>query len=68
MQRKSPKNENYGAVVLRELLSLKAASSERTPSPAETITAIALAREKGLTDIADKLEVQLFGETPKKAP
>lgn len=57
----SSKPENFGAVILRELLALKGAASDHAPSPAETVTAIALARDKGLTDIAEKLETSLFG-------
>lgn len=64
---KSPRNENYGATIVRELLSMKGALGQREPSPTEIITAIALAREKGLDDIAKKLEEQLLGEPEVKA-
>lgn len=66
----SPKNETFGATVIRELISsvkaLGKGALHTVPAPApsafELISAIGLARDRGLTDIAEKLEAQLFGE------
>lgn len=63
---KSPKTENFGASILREMLAMKGAANQHTPSPTEIISAIALAREKGLTYVAAKLEAQLLGEDESK--
>ena len=61
-------NENFGAAVLRELGAAKGngADSSNQNSMLETIAAISLAREKGLHELADKLEATLMKSVASK--
>lgn len=62
----SPRPENFGATIMRELMSTLGAMNTKKRDAAEIVTAIALARDKGLTDVADKLEATLFGTAGTK--
>jgi hypothetical protein len=50
--------ENFGMTAMRELISA-AKSLNGSTSPVKLVEALALAREKGLTDVARDLEAQL---------
>jgi hypothetical protein len=58
----APKAETFGATLIREFVAAKNTAPPMTPM--EMIGAIALAKEKGLTEIAVKLEEKLLS-TPE---
>lgn len=68
----APKAETFGATLIREFVAAKNTAPPMTPM--EMIGAIALAKEKGLNDIAVKLEEKLLStpepvkEEPKTEP
>jgi hypothetical protein len=53
-------SENFGASVLRELGAAKGEATTDKTSVLELVAAIGLAREKGLHELADKLEATLM--------
>lgn len=58
-------NENFGMVAIRELISV-AKNLNGGTSPLKLVEALAIAREKGLDDVARELEAQLgMVKTPK---
>lgn len=59
----STRSENFGAQIVRELLGMLGNLGKKEPPPKssfELITAISLAREKGMDDLAKKLEAELL--------
>lgn len=62
----SPSSENFGMTAIREIIAA-AKNLNGTTSPAKIVEAIALAREKGLDDVARDLEGQLGIGTKKPA-
>lgn len=63
----APPSENFGMVALREIVSaLKSKGSGK--SATELVEALAVAREKGLVDVAKELEGQLMGKKEEPAP
>lgn len=55
----SSSDETYGAALGRELVAV---AGKKTPSdPVALVNAIAVARERGLTDVAERLEKELPG-------
>lgn len=55
----SPPSENFGMTAIRELVAVAKNFNGGGNSPAKLVEAIAVAREKGLTDVAKELESQL---------
>ena len=61
----SSSEETYGAALGRELVAVAA---KKTPAdPVALVNAIAVAREKGLDDIAERLEKELLGVSASPA-
>lgn len=70
--------ETFGATVIREIVGVASAlmGSRNEPTPLEIVTAAALAQEKGMTELAQKLTAKLVGGqavsaltvVPEKAP
>ena len=54
----APMPENFGMTVIRELMSA-AKNLNGSNSPAKLVEALAIAKEKGLHDVAEELERQL---------
>ena len=55
----SPGSENFGMSAIREIVAAAKNFNGNGTSPAKLVEAIAIAREKGLDDVAKDLEVQL---------
>jgi hypothetical protein len=55
----SPPGENFGMTAIRELISAAKNLNGNGTSPAKLVEALAIAREKGLHDVAKDLESQL---------
>jgi hypothetical protein len=64
----APQTENFGMTAIRELVAT--AKNLNGPSPSKLVEALAIAREKGLDDVARELEKQLGvgSETKAAAP
>lgn len=62
----SSPQENFGMIALREIVAM-AKNWNGSNSPAKLVEALAIAREKGLTDVADELESQLGMGKPEPA-
>jgi hypothetical protein len=60
--------ETYGASLSRELISAFGKLNKKEQDPVQLISAISAARDKGLTDIADKLEAQLLDKPVAEEP
>ncbi len=55
----SPGSENFGMAAIREIVAAAKNFNGNGTSPAKLVEAIAVAREKGLDDVAKDLEAQL---------
>lgn len=56
----TPPSENFGMLAIREIISAaKSFNQKGDSSPSKLVEAIAIAREKGLDDVARELEGQL---------
>ncbi len=55
----APAAENFGMVAIREIISAAKNLNGNGPSPVKLVEALAIAREKGLQDVAKDLEKQL---------
>lgn len=62
----STPTENFGTTAIRELIAAAKSFNNGGSSPAKLVEAIAIAREKGMHDIAKELETQLG--LPKAVP
>lgn len=62
----SPPAENFGMTAIREIISA-ARNMNGQNSPARLVEALALAREKGLDDVARDIEAQLGFKSPGPA-
>lgn len=59
--------ENFGMTVIRELMAAAKTFNGNGPSLTQLVEALAVAREKGLDDVAKELETQLGMATAKPA-
>lgn len=64
----APANENFGMTALRELIAVAKNQLNGGTSPAKLVEALAIAREKGLDDVARELERQLEMGKPAALP
>lgn len=55
----SPFSENFGMTAIREIISAARNWNGNGPTPARLVEALAIAKEKGLDDVARELETQL---------
>jgi hypothetical protein len=60
----APFQENFGMTAIREIISAAKNLNGNGPTPARLVEALAIAKEKGLDDVARELEAQLG--IPKK--
>lgn len=60
----APMSENFGMTAIREIISAAKNLNGNGPTPARLVEALAIAKEKGLDDVARELEAQLG--IPKK--
>lgn len=71
----APNPEQFGAKAIRELVAsvpevaseIARAIADAVRDPRQTVEAIAMARSRGLEDLANKLERQLTGDAPERS-
>jgi len=64
----SPPMENFGTTAIRELIAAAKSFRNNGSDPVKVVEALALAREKGMDDVAKELETQLGVKKELPAP
>ena len=62
----SSSDETYGASLSRELVAAVGKMHDKPRDPVELVNTIAVARDKGLNTLADKLEAELLRSEPQQ--